>query len=168
MKLGHFAVVKVGGDTTLDLVDASIDFNGQHDGFLVTKEQFYEILISRPGSRPTLPVRADARRSEFDRSLRQLKGGYFDDCTATSSKSSRTRTAAAAQKPTRCTPPRVSHRRHLPGRRSKLGRFDAENRNGSGCSRTGHGCPGRRGWAGTRHHFRPCGAVVSEVRPLLG
>ena len=99
MKLGHFAVVKVGGDTTLDLVDASIDFNGQHDGFLVTKEQFYEILISRPGSRPTLPVRADARRSEFDRSLRQLKGGYFDDCTATSSKSSRTRTAAAAQKP---------------------------------------------------------------------
>jgi catechol 2,3-dioxygenase-like lactoylglutathione lyase family enzyme len=44
VKLGHFAVLGVGPDTTLDFVDASGDLAAQHYAFLVTEEEFDEVF----------------------------------------------------------------------------------------------------------------------------
>ncbi|WP_234792929.1 MULTISPECIES: VOC family protein [Mycolicibacterium] len=44
VKIGHFAVVKVGADTTLDFIDANGEFDKQHYAFLVTEQEFDEIL----------------------------------------------------------------------------------------------------------------------------
>ena len=44
VKLGHFAVLKVSGDTTLDFVDADGDFDRQHYAFLVTETEFDEVF----------------------------------------------------------------------------------------------------------------------------
>ncbi|MDV3133376.1 VOC family protein [Mycobacterium sp. 29Ha] len=53
VKLEHFAVVKVGADTTRDFVDVSGDFDRQHYAFLVTEKKFDEAFSRvRDGGQP--------------------------------------------------------------------------------------------------------------------
>lgn len=44
VKLGHFAVLRVSDDTTLDFISADGDFDRQHYAFLVTEEEFDQIF----------------------------------------------------------------------------------------------------------------------------
>jgi catechol 2,3-dioxygenase-like lactoylglutathione lyase family enzyme len=44
VKLGHFAVLKVSADTTLDFISTDGDFDRQHYAFLVSEEEFDEIF----------------------------------------------------------------------------------------------------------------------------
>lgn len=44
VKLGHFAVLKVSADTTVDFITVDGDFDRQHYAFLVSEEEFDEIF----------------------------------------------------------------------------------------------------------------------------
>lgn len=79
MRLGHFAVLSVSGDTTLDFVDNDSDFDRQHYAFLVTETEFDDIF-ARIRARD-LPYWSDPMHAisgeinEWD----DGRGVYFDD-----------------------------------------------------------------------------------------
>ena len=78
-KLGHFAVVRVSDDTTLDFVDTDEPINQLHYVFLVTDTEFDQIFdrIRRRGlTYWSDPFRKDAGHvNEWD----DGRGVYFDD-----------------------------------------------------------------------------------------
>lgn len=78
-KLGHFAVLQVSADTTLDLVDSDAGFDRQHYAFLVTETEFDEIF-GRIRDR-NLPYWSDPmhRDPNHVNAWDDGRGVYFDD-----------------------------------------------------------------------------------------
>lgn len=78
VKLGHFAVLHVSGDTTLDFIDSESDFDRQHYAFLVTETEFDEIF-GRVRHR-NLPYWADPMHNPNEvNAWDDGRGVYFDD-----------------------------------------------------------------------------------------
>jgi catechol 2,3-dioxygenase-like lactoylglutathione lyase family enzyme len=79
MKLGHFTVLKVSGDTTLDFVDTEDRIVPRHYAFLVTEVEFDEIF-SRIVARQ-LPYWSDPQHRDQN-NINQWddgRGVYFND-----------------------------------------------------------------------------------------
>ena len=78
-KLGHFAVLQVSPDTTLDFVDSGAGFGRQHYAFLVTEAEFDEIF-GRVRDR-NLPYWSDPMHRDPNRvnAWDDGRGVYFDD-----------------------------------------------------------------------------------------
>ena len=78
-RIGPFAVVRVGDDTSLDYIDADGEIASQHYAFLVDEIEFDEIF-ARLQERH-LPYWADPFRDEPDRinTWDDGRGVYFDD-----------------------------------------------------------------------------------------
>lgn len=79
VKLGHFAVLKVSGDTTLDFITVEGDFDRQHYAFLVGEGEFDEVF-ARIKEREQ-PYWSDPMHDDPDRLNHwdDGRGVYFDD-----------------------------------------------------------------------------------------